>query len=206
MSPVAGAILAGGLARRMGGRDKPLLSLAGRPVLEHVVDRLRPQVAVLILNANGAPGRFAAYGMPVVPDTMPGHLGPLAGVLAAMEWVSNHYPDIEQLVTVPCDTPLLPGNLVDRLSDAPRQLGADLACAVSAGRRHPVVALWPVRLRRELRDALAGEGVRKVDEWAGRYRRADVQFDAEGVDPLFNINSPEDMAAAEALLTSATVT
>ena len=203
-SPVAGAILAGGSARRMGGCDKTLLRLAGRPILEHIVDRLRPQVAALVLNANGDPGRFAPFGIPVVPDTVPGLLGPLAGILAVMDWVSAHYPDIGHLVTVPCDTPLLPDDLVDRLADAPRRLGTDLACAVTGGRRHPVVALWPVGLRAALRNALVDEGVRKVDQWASRYRRADVRFDAENGDPLFNINSPEDMAVAEALLTRAT--
>ena len=197
---IAGLLLAGGLSRRMGGGDKMLRVLGGRPILERVVERLRPQVAALVVNANGDPARFAEFGLPVVADSVPGFAGPLAGILAGLDWAAAERPDCEAIVSVATDAPFIPGNLVARLVAGAREAGAPLACAASAGRAHPVFGLWPVRLREDLRHALVEEGVRKVDLFTARYALATVSFAAEPVDPFFNANEPQDLAAAEALL------
>jgi molybdopterin-guanine dinucleotide biosynthesis protein A len=202
---VVGLLLAGGLARRMGGGDKALRLLAGQPLLDHVIERLRPQVAALVLNANGDPERFASYGLPVAADSIADFAGPLAGVLAGLDWAAEHHPDCPLVASVPTDAPFLPRDLVVRLADAIEAENADLACAQSDGQPHPVVGLWPVRLREGLRQALADEGVRKVDIWTARYRLATVEFPAEvaGVDPFFNANRPEDLDRAAAMLARA---
>lgn len=193
---VFGVVLAGGLARRMGGGDKPLLRLHGRPLLDHVAERLRPQVQAMALNANGDPARFAAYGLPVLPDPMPGHPGPLAGVLAGMLWARGIGPAAAMVLSVPGDTPFLPHDLVAKLLAGG---GGGLAYASSAGRAHPTVALWPA----ELADALAtavGQGQRRVRAWADCQRAAVVDFTDGGRDPFLNVNTPDDLAAAERLL------
>ncbi len=197
---IAGVLLAGGLSRRMGGGDKTLKTLAGRPVLDHVVARAKPQVAALVLNANGDPARFARYDLPVVPDPVDGFVGPLAGVLAGLEWARAHVPHCLWVTSFATDAPCLPRDLVARLSFTVTAHGADMACAISAGQDHPVFGLWPVRLAGELRRALAEEGVRKVDVWTARYRLAKVPFATEPVDPFFNANTPEDLAEAERLM------
>ncbi len=197
---IAGTVLAGGLARRMGGGDKGMLELGGRSILDHVLERLRPQVRLVAINANGDTSRFDRWGLPVAPDMLPGNPGPLAGILAGLDWTFANVPGLSWVVTVPTDTPFLPRDLVARLLDAVKATGADMACAVSAGRRHPVIGLWPLRLRNELRQALIREGVRKVDVWTGRYRVAEAQFDAAGVDPFFNVNHADDLAAAHGML------
>jgi len=197
---VVGVLLAGGLSRRMGGRDKMLLSIGGETILARVVARLSAQTARLLLNANGDPARFAAYGLPVVPDSVPGHAGPLAGVLTGMEWAAANAPECSWVVTAPTDAPFLPGDLVVRMMAAVEEQGADMACAASGGRVHPVCGLWPVRLATDLRRAMTEEGVRKVDVWTARYRLATVDWPAEPVDPFFNANRPEDLAEAERLL------
>ena len=197
---VVGVLLAGGLSRRMGGRDKMLLSIGGETILARVVARLSAQTARLLLNANGDPARFAAYGLPVVPDSVPGHAGPLAGVLTGMEWAAANAPECSWVVTAPTDAPFLPGDLVVRMMAAVEEQGADMACAASGGRAHPVCGLWPVRLATDLRRAMTEEGVRKVDVWTARYRLATVDWPAEPVDPFFNANRPEDLAEAERLL------
>lgn len=204
MSPAAakivGVLLAGGLARRMGGGDKPLRLLAGRPLLDRVIDRLRPQVAGLVLNANGDPARFAAYGLPVVGDSVPDYAGPLAGILAGLDWAAANRPDCPLVVSVATDAPFLPTDLVARMGDAMAAAGADLACAASGGQAHPVIGLWPVRLRDDLRRALCDEGLRKVDVWTARYRLVEVPFPGQPIDPFFNANRPEDLELAAALL------
>lgn len=197
---IVGVVLAGGQARRMGGGDKPLRALAGKPILEHILERFRPQVAAVALNANGDPGRFADYGLPVVPDPVEGFAGPLAGVLAGLDWARTARPEADYIATVPGDAPFLPRNLVARLSEAMGRAGADLACAASDGRAHPPVGLWPVRLADDLRRAMIEEDVRKVDRWTARHKLIQVEFAAEPVDPFFNANRPEDIAAAERLL------
>lgn len=195
-----GVLLAGGLARRMGGGDKPLRLLGGRPLLAHVIERLRPQVAGLVLNANGEPARFAAFGLPVVADSIPDYAGPLAGILAGLDWTAAQRPDCPMIATVATDAPFLPTDLVARMAQALAGEGADLACAASGGRTHPVIGLWPVRLRDDLRRALVDEGVRKVDVWTARYRLVQVAFPDRPVDPFFNANRPDDLDEAARLL------
>jgi molybdopterin-guanine dinucleotide biosynthesis protein A len=195
-----GLLLAGGRATRMGGGDKGLRLLAGRPILDHVIERLRPQLDRLLLNANGDPARFAAYGLPVVADSPPDFAGPLAGVLAGLEWAARQAPDHPLLLSAPTDAPFLPRDLVGRLWRAREAEGADIAMAASGGRTHPVVGLWPVALAAALRRALVEEGLRKVDIWTARYRVAVVDFPIAAVDPFFNANRPEDLAEAERLV------
>jgi molybdenum cofactor guanylyltransferase len=192
--PVA-VVLAGGLSRRMGGGDKPLRTLGGRVLLDHVVERLAPQVRALALNANGDAGRFAHWGLPVLADALPGWPGPLAGVLAAMRWAAS--VGAEAVLTVPGDIPFLPADLAARLGAARRAAGAAVACAASRGRIHPVVALWPAALAGALEAAL-GAGTRRTDRWAAEQGLAVEAFAADGMDPFFNVNTPEDLAAAEA--------
>ena len=197
-----GAVLAGGLARRMGGGDKPLRMLAGRPLLRHVLDRVSPQVAAMVLNANGDPARFADHALPVVPDGLPDNPGPLAGVLAALDWAAERRPDLPWVLTAPGDCPFLPFDLAERLHVAREAAGVPLACAATEGRTHPPVGLWPVSLRAALRDALLG-GERKIDRWTARFGCAVAAWPAEPLDPFFNANAPADLeAAAEALLRS----
>jgi molybdopterin-guanine dinucleotide biosynthesis protein A len=192
-----GMVLAGGLARRMGGGDKARLRIGGRTILERVLARLKPQCAALILNANGDPARFADTGLAVVPDSIPGFAGPLAGILAGLDWVAREAPDVADVVTVPGDCPFLPEDLVARLSAARAREAAPLACARSGEWRHPVVGLWPVALRGDLRHALVAEGLRKIEAWTARQGVAVADWPAVPVDPFFNINTPEDAAEAE---------
>ncbi len=200
-SDTLSAVLAGGLARRMGGGDKPLRALAGRPLLRHVLDRVSPQVAVVVLNANGDPARFADYGLPVVPDGLPDNPGPLAGVLAALDWAAERRPDLPWVLTAPGDCPFLPLDLAERLHAAREAAGgAPLACAATGGRRHPPVGLWPVFLRSALREALLG-GERKIDRWTAHFGCAVAEWPAgPPPDPFFNANAPADLATAEEAL------
>jgi molybdopterin-guanine dinucleotide biosynthesis protein A len=197
---VVGVLLAGGQARRMGGGDKCLRQLGERTILEHVIARARPQVAVLVLNANGDPARFAAFGPPVVADVVAGFAGPLAGVLTGMEWARTHRPECPWIATIATDTPFFPTDLVARMLSALAREGADLACAASGGRTHPVFGLWPVALADDLRAAMVDEGMRKVDVWTARHRLAEVAFATDPIDPFFNTNRPEDLVEAERLL------
>lgn len=194
-----GLVLAGGLARRMGGGDKALLPLGGRPLLAHVVARLEPQCVGLLLNANGDPARFAGHGLPVAADSIPGFAGPLAGVLAGLDWLATHRPELQWLVTGAADTPFLPPDLVERLHHARRAAGSRLACAASAGRVHHAIGLWPVTLREDLRERLQA-GERRVGAFAARHGATPVDWPDRPIDPFFNVNTPEDRAAAEAML------
>jgi molybdopterin-guanine dinucleotide biosynthesis protein A len=196
MTEVIGCILAGGLARRMGGGDKGLIRLGGRLVLDHVLDRLKPQVSQVMLNANGDPTRFAHYGLPVVPDSVEGFAGPLAGVLAGLEWARDN-TQAEWVATAATDTPFFPVDFVTRMLAAIEAAGADMACAASDGRHHPVFGLWPVRLAADLRHALMEEGIRKVDLWTARHKLVAVEFATQPHDPFFNVNRPEDVEEAE---------
>jgi molybdopterin-guanine dinucleotide biosynthesis protein A len=195
-----GAILAGGLARRLGGGDKTLREVGGHAVLARLIERLRPHVTRLIINANDDPARFAAHGLPIVPDTLPDHPGPLAGVLAALDWVAAYDSSIAWVVTVPGDAPFLPTDLVSRMHGARLLEGAHLACASSLGRTHPVVGLWPVSIRDELRQVLTERGIRRIDRFTEPYKRAVVEWNATPVDPFFNVNTPEDLAEADRLV------
>ncbi|MXP64189.1 molybdenum cofactor guanylyltransferase MobA [Roseomonas sp. M0104] len=199
MPDTLGVVLAGGLARRMGGGDKPLRPLGGRPLLGHVLERLRPQVAALVLNANGDPARFAGWSLPVVADGLPDHPGPLAGILAALDWVAEQRPELAWVASVPGDSPFIPADLVARLHTARAAAAVPLACARSGGWAHPPVGLWPVALRGELRAALEG-GERKIDRWTARLGCAEAEWPASPIDPFYNANTPEDLAVAEALL------
>lgn len=196
---VLGVLLAGGLARRMGGGDKPLRAVGGRPILQRVIDTMAPQCAGLVLNANGDPARFGALGWPVVPDDIPGFAGPLAGILAALDHAARACTQVTHVVSVAADLPFLPADLVARLEEGRRAAGADLACAASDGQSHPVIGLWPVALRAELRHALVVEDIRKIDRFTARHRLATVEWDTDPVDPFFNANTPEDVALADDL-------
>jgi molybdopterin-guanine dinucleotide biosynthesis protein A len=198
-APILCVILAGGQASRMGGGDKCLRVLGGQPILTHVINRLQPQVERIVINANGDPARFQQFNLPVVADSIPDFAGPLAGVLAGLDWAAENLPGCEYVVSVPGDGPFLPRDVVRRLRTEV-SLGAEIATAASAGQVYPVVGFWPVALREALRQALTAEGVRKVDAWTAGYKREVVQFSALPVNPFFNANTPEDLAEAERLL------
>jgi molybdopterin-guanine dinucleotide biosynthesis protein A len=206
LTPVAvakqplGLILAGGLARRMGGGDKIMLQVGGKKILDRVLERMRPQCADIILNANGDPARFASTKLAVVPDGVPGFAGPLAGILAGLDWTAAHRPELTDVVSVPGDCPFLPRDLVSRLEAARSAAAKPLACAKSGEWRHPVVALWPVALREDLRAALLGEGLRKIEVWTARHGVALAIWPDRPIDPFFNVNTPEDAAAAQAIV------
>ncbi len=197
--PTPGVLLAGGLARRMGGGDKPMRTIAGRTILARVIARLEPQCDGLILNANGDPARFAAFGLPVIADTVQDFPGPLAGILAALDWTAANRPDAAWILSAAADCPFLPRDLVARLQQARIEQDAQLAVAASAGQTHPVIGLWSVNLRDELRHALVMEDIRKIDRWTARYRLATVTWPAEPLDPFFNANTMDDIAEAERL-------
>jgi len=199
LPPTLGVVLAGGLARRMGGVDKPMQRMGGRSLLERVVERLSPQCDRLILNANGDPSRFAAFGLPVVADGLADFPGPLAGILAALEWTAANRPDIAWVVSVAADCPFLPGDLVSGLHRARAAENAELAVAASGGQTHPVIGLWNVGLGQALRQALVVEDIRKISRWTARYRLASATWPTEPIDPFFNVNTPEDIARAETL-------
>jgi molybdopterin-guanine dinucleotide biosynthesis protein A len=196
-SQILGLVLAGGLARRMGGGDKARIRIGGKTILERVLARLEPQCAAVILNANGDPARFADTGLPVVPDTVPGFAGPLAGILAGLDWTAAHAPAIADVASAPGDCPFLPGDLVARLSAARQAASVPLACARSGDWRHPVVGLWPVALREDLRKALIEEDMHKIEAWTARHGVAVGDWPATPIDPFFNVNTPADAAEAE---------
>jgi molybdenum cofactor guanylyltransferase len=193
---IAGVVLAGGQSTRMGGGDKCLRDLGGRPILAHILERARPQVARLVLNANGDPARFVPFGLPVVADTVEGYAGPLAGVLAGLDWAAANAPAATWVASFASDAPFFPTDLVARLQAAVAGDKADLACAASGGQAHPVFGLWRVDLREALRDAMVHEKIYKVDRWTARYRLATVEYPAVPDDPFFNANRPDDLEAA----------
>ncbi len=195
-----GVLLAGGLARRMGGGDKPLRAIAGRTILDRVIERFGPQCDGLILNANGDPARFASTGLPVVADDVPGFAGPLAGILAALDWAAEHAPGTAWVASVAADTPFLPRDYVSRLHVAREAAGTPLACAESEGQAHPVNGLWSVSLREDLRHALVVEDMRKIDRWTARHGVSHASWAAAPMDPFFNANRPEDIDEAERLI------
>lgn len=197
---IGGVILAGGLARRMGGGDKALLEVAGRPLLAHVIERLEPQVEALCLNANGDPARFERFGLPVIADTVPGFAGPLAGVLSGMRWAAAR--GLTHLASAAADTPFFPRDLVACLADALAP-GRPIAMAATEDperglSEHPTFALWPVDLADDLEDALTRGDMRKVIVWTARHGFARVVFD-DALYPFFNVNTGDDLAEAERL-------
>ena len=201
---IGGVILAGGLATRMGGGDKTLLELSGRPLLAHVADRLAPQVEALALNANGDPARFAAFALPVVPDTVGGYAGPLAGVLAGMRW--SEAQGLTHVASAAADTPFFPRDMVGRLAAALSPETPIAMAATTDPRRglseHPTFALWPVALADDLEHALTVGELRKVIVWSARHGFARVLFD-DARWPFFNVNTPEDLAEAERIASEA---
>ena len=200
---VVGIVLSGGRSSRMGGGDKCLMPLAGRPVLSRIVDRLSPQVSRVIINANGDPSRFADFGLPVVADSIAGLAGPLAGVHAGLEWAKTHASGVRSVITVASDTPFFPSDLVQRfLSEAGDDPG--LLVAASAEGVHPVVGLWTLSLAPAIEESLRRD-MRRVGAFAKEYGAKEVFFapvriGATLVDPFFNINRPEDLAHAKSLV------
>ncbi len=208
LEKVCGVLLAGGQSRRMGGGDKALRELNGQTLLARIRERAAPQVDRLVINANGDPARFDGHGLPVTPDVIEGHAGPLAGVLTGMEWAADNAPDCRWIATFACDAPFFPPDIVDCLLRAVDREDADLACAASQGRSHPVFGLWPVRLRDDLRAAVVDEEIRKVDVWTARHRLTTVDFPlidtpTGSLDPFFNTNHPDDLAEAARVLSAA---
>ena len=199
-SEIVGLLLAGGLARRMGGGDKALRQLGGRSVLQRIIDTISPQVSTLLLNANGDPERFSGYGLPVIPDVIDGFAGPLAGVLTGLEWMAENAPNSPWLLTVPSDAPFMPDDLVSTMKTEMDRRGGEMACATTNGRTHPVVGLWPVALKDKLRKAMVEEDMRKIDLWTARFKIVHVAFSSDPVDPFFNANRPEDFERAEEFL------
>ncbi len=205
MERVVGCILAGGLSSRLGGGDKGLLDCGGETLLARVISRLAPQVGPLILNANGDPARFGAFGLPVVPDPLPDHPGPLAGILAALEWAAAYVPDAVFVATAAADTPFFPDVLVDALRDEAASSTAIVLAASEAG-RHPTFGLFPVALAADLRAFLEAGETRKVTAWIDRHRAATVRFPPlrlgdSLIDPFFNVNTPADLDAARSIAT-----
>jgi molybdopterin-guanine dinucleotide biosynthesis protein A len=194
-----GLVLAGGLARRMGGGDKARIMIGGVTILQRVLSCITPQCARLVINANGDPARFADTRLTVVADSVPNFAGPLAGILAGLDWAAAHAAECEWMASVPGDCPFLPPDLVARLHAARSAVGTPLACARSGEWRHPVVGLWPVALREDLRRALVAEGLRKIEIWTARHGVAVADWAAAPVDPFFNVNTPQDAARAQML-------
>ncbi len=204
---VVGAILAGGLSRRMGGGDKAFLRLGGATLIEHIMRRLQTQVMELVVSANGDLSRFDFLGVPVIADAITGHAGPLAGIAAVMAWTRTHRPEARYIATAACDTPFFPADLVKALGEAADERNGAIGLAASNGKLHPVFGLWPVSLSGALEEALR-TGTRKVTSWAEQCGYATADFgnlhaDGLTIDPFFNINTPEDLAQAERFLTAA---
>lgn len=202
--PTWGLVLAGGLARRMGGGDKARITIGKSTIIDRVLAVLSGQCVGLLINANGDPKRFEDTGVEVVADSVPDFAGPLAGVLAGLDWLAAQNNSVQWMVSVPGDCPFLPDDLVEKLHAARRAMGAGvpLACARSGEWRHPVVALWPLALREDLRTALTKEGLRKIEVWTARHGCAIADWPAEPVDPFFNVNTPEDAKRAQDLAAS----
>jgi len=201
---IIGVLLAGGQSRRMGGVDKVLQTLGPKPLLAHAVDRLKPQVAGMVINANGAASRFAAFRLPVIADSFAGFAGPLAGVHAGLVWAKAHRPGIDHVVTVAADTPFIPTDLVARFLGALKDQ-TTLMVASSEGGMHPVIGLWPVAIAPLLEESLQ-RGERKASAFVEGQGAIEIFFPkteigGRPIDPFFNINRPEDLAEAEALLT-----
>lgn len=197
---IVGIILAGGQSRRFGGGDKFLKKLNGKLLIDHVVDRLQLQTSELIINSNSDPILFKTQDLPVVPDSIQGFAGPLAGVLTGMEWVQKNKPEHQWIASFPSDSPFIPLNCVKKLQLCALKEKADIVCAASGGRTHPVCAIWRVSLARNLREAMLNEGIRRIDVWTSRHQLSSVNFPHEPYDSFFNINRPEDLARAKEII------
>jgi molybdopterin-guanine dinucleotide biosynthesis protein A len=181
------------------GGDKARIAIGGTSILQRVLACLTPQCSRIVINANGDPARFADTGLPVIADSVPDFAGPLAGILAGLDWAAQNVPAAEWLVSVPGDCPFLPKDLVTRLHEARVTSDVPLACARSGEWRHPVVGLWPVKLREDLRHALMSEGLHKIELWTARHGIAIAEWPTTPIDPFFNVNTPKDAAQAEAI-------
>ena len=188
----------------MGGADKALQKLGAEPLVAHVIAALKPQCTSVIINANGPAARFAPFGVPVVPDNLPDFPGPLAGVLAGLDHFAAQRPELAFAVSVATDTPFLPANLVARLHAARSAKAAEIAVARSDNIVHPTFALWPVALRADLREALVVENLRRVNSFFARHVCAYADWDVTPYDPFLNINTLDDLRAAERILTATT--
>jgi len=196
-SEIVGVILAGGLARRMGGGDKSMLKLGGRRILDYVIESAQNQLDTVIINANGDPDRFAEFNLPVQADIVPDFAGPLAGVVSAMAWVTQNQPNATHIITLAADTPFFPADYVTRMLELMQLKHQRLACASYQGRTQPVFGLWPVDLFDDLYKALVEDDMRKVDRFTTPYGVADVPFDELISNPFFNVNKPEDIDLGE---------
>ena len=196
---IAGVVLAGGQARRMGGANKCLLNLLGKPLLSHVLKRACPQVGRMILNVNGDPAEYSDFCLPVAADVVGGSAGPLAGILTALEWASANAPNCQYVASFPGDSPFFPTDLVEKLYEK-IQSGSTMAYASSEQRHHPVFGLWPVNTQNELRDAMITDKIRKVDRWTSRHNLGVVNYPVTAIDPFFNLNTPNDLLKAECYL------
>ncbi len=203
--------MAGGQSRRMGARDKCLMRLGNKTILEHVIEMARPQVDLLVLNANGNPSRFHSFGLPVVGDAVfdsdkavagEKFAGPLAGILTGMKWTRKNAPACQWLATFPCDTPFIADDVVKRLLAVAQIPENRFACVQSNGRVHYALGLWPVSLCDQLEQALMVDGIRKTGDWVGQYSYGCADYSAVPFDPFLNINSPADLLAAQQLLRS----
>tara|TARA_Y100001960_G_scaffold289225_1_gene328915 strand:- start:1266 stop:1937 length:672 start_codon:yes stop_codon:yes gene_type:complete len=214
-SKIVAVLLAGGAARRMGGGDKCLHYLAGKSLLEHVISKIKNQVDCMIINANGDPSRFSGFGLDVVGDVVPGQLGPLAGVLSGLDWAYEKKPQAKWVLSVPTDCPLLPFDLVERLmsaivmkSEQEKNFDSEKthdslwigSCVASGGRCHPVLALWPINWRNQLRDALLNQGIKKIDLFTKSLPLAIAEFSVDPFDPFTNINTPADLISTNKIL------
>lgn len=193
-------ILAGGRSRRMDGADKAFSVLGGESLLARTITRIRPQVSSLVISANDESRRFSQWNIPTVADAEGPDLGPLAGILAGMQWLKEKIPQAEHIISVPVDTPFLPENFVRRLLEENNKTLADIVIAVSSGRSHFVSALWSLSLAHHLHEFLVGDGPRKVETFVRQQSTAEVKFSDKGIDPFFNANTPEDLAVAEEML------
>jgi len=194
MKDVACVLLAGGLATRMGGGDKGLKEVGGIPIIQRVIDVVRPQVGPIVVNANGDGNRFSSLGFDVIADSVDGFVGPLAGILAGMDYHKKH----DWMLSVPTDTPFLPDDLVKRLWQPIKDGKAEISIANSGGFDHPVIGIWPVKLKVDLRKALVEEDIRKLKMWIKRYAFTSIEWDIEPIDPFFNANSPDDLTRLNA--------
>jgi len=200
MEKVVGILLAGGRSSRMGGGDKCLKRLGDKTILEHVISRSLPQVEKLILNVNSQYGKYSSYGLPVVSDVVPGHCGPLAGILTGMGWIKKNVPSCRWLASFPTDAPFFPKNLVKMLFSALERDKASLSYAYSSGRNHPVFGLWPVKLEQDLRRSITEEKVRKIEFWTGKFITSRAEFNSHPFDPFFNINNPGQFEKAKQMI------
>jgi molybdopterin-guanine dinucleotide biosynthesis protein A len=184
----------------MGG-EKRLRTLAHRPLRVPVIERLAPQTARIVISANGEPERFAPFGLPGIPDVIPGQLGPLAGILSGMLYARKHFDGVSHVASVPCDVPFLPRDFLARLMETKAQSGAEIVVAACGGRWQPVLTLWPVAMAPLIADALANGGTRCLGDWVRSGAHAAAEFPSRDIAPFLNVNTADELAFAERYLT-----